>query len=124
MLERGFLGTNASAVSDMSLVLGVLVALTLTIGVLMARRRRFTAHRWIQSTAFASILLQFRIVMLGSFARSAAPGIPHKVAEPYYAVAIAHGLLGLTTLFLGVFIAIRASELLPSFLHFLRFHNF
>jgi len=124
MLERGFLGTNASLISDLSLSLGVLVALTLTLGVVMARRRKIQAHRWIQSTAVTLNVLQVMLVMVGSFMKSAAPGVPSRVGEPYYAIAVIHGLLGLGTLLLGVFIAIRANELLPPFLHGLRFHNF
>ena len=124
MNGRGFLGTNASLVSDLSLVIGVLVALTLTVGVLMAVRKKFGVHRWIQSAAVTLNVLQVAIVMLGSFTRSATPGIPSRLHEGYYAIALGHGLLGLTTLLLGVFIAIRANELLPPFLHFLRFHNF
>jgi plastocyanin len=124
MLERGFLGTNASLLSDVSLSLGVLVALTLTVGVIMARRKKIQAHRWIQSTAVTLNVMQVLVVMVGSFMKSAAPGVPSRVGEPYYAVAIIHGLLGLGTLLLGVFIAIRANELLPPFLHRLRFHNF
>ena len=124
MNGRGFLGTNASLVSDLSLVLGVLVALMLTVGVVMAVRKKFGVHRWIQSVAVSLNVLQVAIVMLGSFFRSAAPGIPGRLQEGYYAVALGHGLLGLTTLLLGVFIAIRANELLPPFLRFLRFHNF
>jgi hypothetical protein len=34
-----FLGTSAGLTADLSLVLGPLVALTLTVGVVMARRR-------------------------------------------------------------------------------------
>ncbi|HET6319631.1 MAG TPA: plastocyanin/azurin family copper-binding protein [Chloroflexota bacterium] len=124
MNGRGFLGTNASLVSDLSLVLGILVAVFLTIGVAMAVRKKFHAHRWIQSAAVTLNVLQVAIVMLGSFARSAAPGIPSRLNDSYYAVALGHGLLGLTTLLLGVFIAIRANELLPPFLRKLRFHNF
>jgi plastocyanin/uncharacterized membrane protein YozB (DUF420 family) len=124
MLQPGFLGTNASVLSDLSLVLGLLVALTLSVGVIMARLRKFEIHRWVQTSAVVLNVLQVGVVMLGSFMKSAAPGLPQRVSEPYYAVAIAHGLLGLTTLLLGVFIAIRANELLPKPLHFLRFHNF
>jgi plastocyanin len=124
MNARGFLGTNASLVSDLSLVLGVLVALTLTVGVIMAVRRKYNIHRWIQSSAVTLNVLQVLTVMVGSFSKSASPGIPSKLNETYYALAVGHGLLGLTTLLLGVFIAIRANELLPPFLRFLRFHNF
>jgi plastocyanin/uncharacterized membrane protein YozB (DUF420 family) len=124
MNGRGFLGTNASLVSDLSLVMGVLVALTLTVGVVMAVRKKYQIHRWIQSTAVVLNVVQVLLVMVGSFTRSAAPGIPARLGENYYTIALAHGLLGLTTLLLGVFIAIRANELLPPFLGFLRFHNF
>jgi plastocyanin len=124
MLERGFLGTSASLLSDLSLSLGVLVALTLSVGVVMARRKKIEAHRWIQSVAVALNVLQVVVVMVGSFMKSAAPGVPSRVGEPYFAIAIVHGLVGLGTLLLGVFIALRANELLPPFLHRLRFHNF
>jgi uncharacterized membrane protein YozB (DUF420 family) len=121
MNARGFLGTNASLLSDLSLVMGVLVALTLTIGVVMAVRKKFVIHRWIQSTAVALNVLQVAVIMIGSFARSAAPGIPARLDENYYAVALGHGLLGTATLLFGVFVALRANELVPSFL---RFHNY
>ncbi len=124
MNGRGFLGTNASLTSDLSLVIGVLVAVLLTVGVTLAVKKKFHAHGWIQSTAVVLNVLQVLTVMVGSFSRSAAPGIPSHLDQGYYAVAMAHGLVGLTTLLLGVFIAIRANELLPPFLHFLRFHNF
>jgi plastocyanin len=124
MNARGFLGTNASLLSDLSLVMGLLVALTLTLGVLMAIRKHYKTHRWIQSAAVVLNLIQVATIMLGSFARSAAPGIPSKLGESYYAIAAAHGLLGTLTLLLGVFVAIRANELLPPALSFLRFHNY
>jgi len=124
MNARGFLGTNASLVSDLSLVLGVLVALTLTVGVALAMRKKFNAHRWVQSTAVLLNVIQVGTIMVGSFTRSAAPGIPSRLGEHYFAVAAAHGLLGTLTLGLGVFVALRANELLPPFLGFLRFHNF
>src|SRR4051812_37882082 len=124
MNARGFLGTNASLLSDLSLVLGMLVALTLTLGVVLAMRKKFSAHRWVQSGAITLNVIQVATIMVGSFARSAAPGIPARLGEHYFAVAAAHGLLGTLTLGLGVFVAIRANELLPPFLGFLRFHNY
>jgi plastocyanin len=124
MNARGFLGTNASLLSDLSLVMGLLVALTLTVGVLMAIRKRYAVHRWIQSTAVVLNLIQVATIMVGSFARSAAPGIPARLGEHYFAIAAGHGLLGTFTLLLGVFVAIRANELLPPALSFLRFHNY
>ena len=40
MNARGFLGTTASVLSDVSLLFGIGVAILLTIGVVMARRRK------------------------------------------------------------------------------------
>ncbi|MEI2772345.1 MAG: hypothetical protein V9G98_16970 [Candidatus Competibacter sp.] len=51
MTGRGFLGTNASVLADLSLVLGIVVAVLLTIGMLLAVMRRYEAHRWVQTTA-------------------------------------------------------------------------
>jgi len=124
MNVRGFLGTNATLLSDLSLVLGISVALLLTVGVIMARRRKLTVHRWIQSSAVTLNVLQVAVIMIASFARSAAPGIPGRLGEGYFAIAVAHALTGTLALLFGTFVAIRANELLPGFLQFLRFHNF
>jgi plastocyanin len=124
MNARGFLGTSASLLSDLSLVLGVLVALTLTVGIVMAVRKKFKIHRWIQSTAVTLNVVQVAVIMIGSFARSATPGIPARLHEHYFAIAAAHGSLGAITLLFGVFVAVRANELLPGPLRLMRFHNF
>jgi plastocyanin len=121
MNAHGFLGTNASVLSDLSLLFGLGVAVLLTIGVSMARRRKFAVHRWIQSTAVTLNLLQVASIMVGSFTRSAAPGVPDHASEPYYAVAIIHGVAGALTVLFGTFVALRANELVPGAL---RFHNF
>lgn len=51
MNGRGFLGTNASVLADITLILGIVVALMLTVGMLLAVLRRYTAHRWVQTSA-------------------------------------------------------------------------
>lgn len=121
MNARGFLGTNASVLSDLSLLFGIGVALLLTIGVVMARKRKLELHRRIQSTAVCLNLLQVALIMVGSFVRSAAPGVPSRLGEAYYAVAAAHGLAGAITVLFGTFVALRANELVPGAL---RFHNY
>jgi plastocyanin len=121
MNAHGFLGTNASVLSDLSLLFGIGVAVLLTIGVVMARRRKFAIHRRIQTTAVCLNLLQVALIMVGSFVRSAAPGVPSRLAEPYYAVAAVHGVAGALTVLFGTFVALRANELVPGAL---RFHNY
>ncbi len=45
----GLLGTTAPLGADVSLVLTVLAAVLLTIGWRLAVRRRYEAHRWVQT---------------------------------------------------------------------------
>ena len=53
MNGKGFLGTNASVLADLTLLLSLLVATILTIGVVMAIKKRYMVHRWLQTTAVA-----------------------------------------------------------------------
>jgi plastocyanin/uncharacterized membrane protein YozB (DUF420 family) len=118
MNGRGLFGTNATALSDISLLLGILVALTLTVGMIMAVRKRYTAHRWIQTTAVSLNVVQVLTIMVGSFFKSAAPGIPQKLGETYYQAAAIHALLGLFTVLFGTFVMLRGNELVPNALKF------
>lgn len=118
MNGKGFLGTNASVLADLSLVLGILVALTLTVGMIMAVRKRYEVHRWIQTTAVSFNVLQVLTIMIASFLKSAAPGIPQKLDETYYQAALIHALLGLFTLLFGTFVMLRGNELVPRALKF------
>lgn len=118
MSEKGFLGTNASVLADISLVLGILVALTLTVGMIMAVRRRYDVHRWIQTTAVSINVVQVLTIMIASFLKSASPGIPQKLNETYYQAATIHALFGLFTLVFGTFVMLRGNELVPNALKF------
>jgi plastocyanin/uncharacterized membrane protein YozB (DUF420 family) len=121
---RGFLGTNANLLQDISLVLGILIALTLTVGMIMAIRKRYDTHRWIQTTAVILNVLQVLTIMVGSFFKSAAPGIPQKLGEPYYSSALIHGGLGVLTLLFGVFVMLRGNNLVPRALKFKNYKLF
>jgi plastocyanin len=118
MNGRGFLGTNASVLADISLIMGILVALVLTVGMLLAVRKRYQAHRWVQTTAVTLNVVQVLTIMVASFFKSAAPGIPQKLNETYYQAATIHALLGVCTLLFGSFVALRGNELVPRALKF------
>jgi plastocyanin/uncharacterized membrane protein YozB (DUF420 family) len=124
MNGRGFLGTNASVLADISLIMGVLVALTLTAGMLLAVRKRYTAHRWVQTAAVTINVIQVLTIMVASFFKSAAPGIPQKLNETYYQSAAIHALLGFVTLIFGTFVALRGNELVPRALKFKNYKLF
>ncbi|MFO7168983.1 MAG: plastocyanin/azurin family copper-binding protein [Chloroflexota bacterium] len=120
-MGNGFLGTSAPLVADITLVLSGLVALLLTIGVVLAVRKRYEAHRWVQTSAVTLNIVLVLVVMIGSFLRAAAPGLPQRIAEPYYSVAVAHGLGGLVAFVFGTFVMLRGNGLVP---RALRFRNY
>src|SRR3954469_2015592 len=124
MNGKGFLGTNASGLAAISLIMGILVALALTAGMLLAVRKRFVVHRWGQTTAVALNIVQVLTIMIASFFKSAAPGIPQKLNETYYQAAVIHALLGFITLIFGTFVALRGNELVPRALKFRNYKLF
>ena len=124
MNGRGFLGTNASVLADLSLILGILVAITLTIGMLLAVLKRYNAHRWVQTIAVTINVVQVLTIMVGSFLKSAAPGIPQKLNETYYLAAAIHGLLGVGAFLFGTFVMLRGNKLVPRALRFSNYKLF
>jgi plastocyanin len=115
---RGFLGTNASMLADVTLVLSIVVAVVLTIGVVMAILKRYSVHRWLQTVAVALNIVLVLAVMIGSFFKSAASGLPQKLNEAYYYTATIHGLLGVFAFLFGTFVMLRGNELVPNALKF------
>lgn len=48
--QPGFLGTNANFAADMTLVILILIGGLLTLGLFIARKKRYETHRWIQTS--------------------------------------------------------------------------
>ncbi|HYF62468.1 MAG TPA: DUF420 domain-containing protein [Herpetosiphonaceae bacterium] len=124
MNSKGFLGTNASVFADLTLLLSLIVAAILTVGVVMAIKKRYQAHRWLQTSAVALNALLVLVVMIGSFVKKAAPGIPAQLDRPYYYVALIHGLIGSVAFLFGSFVALRGNELVPAALKFTNYKRF
>jgi uncharacterized membrane protein YozB (DUF420 family) len=99
----GFLGTGAPFISDLSLILMLLTAVLFTIGWQMAVRRRYKAHRWVQTWAVLLNTVVVLIVMISSFVIFILPGIPSKLGEGSYGITTIHALLGSVSLILGVY---------------------
>ena len=117
----GFLGTKATLRSDLTLVLILITAVLFNIGFILARRKHFTAHRWVQTAAVTLNTLVVLISMVTSYIIHILPGIPAKLAQGDYAVTTIHGLIGAIALVLGVFVALRGNKLVPKRL---RFNNY
>ena len=114
----GFFGTNASFRVDAALTLILLTALLFTIGWQLAVRKRYVAHRWVQTIAVILNTLVVLFAMIGSFITHILPGIPAKFGEGDYAITTLHALIGLIAMMLGVFIVLRENKLVPKALRF------
>jgi uncharacterized membrane protein YozB (DUF420 family) len=117
----GFLGTKATLRSDLTLVLILISAILFTVGFILARRKQFKAHRWVQTTAVILTTLVVLISMVTSYIIHILPGIPAKLGQGDYTETTLHAMLGTIGLLYGVFVMLRGHELVPKGL---RFNNY
>ena len=121
-LDRaGFLGTHALFSADLTLVLILLTAGLFSVGWQLARHKRYEAHRWIQSVTAVINAAVVLGIMIQSFVIHILPGIPGKLLVGDYAVTTIHAIVGAAGLLLGIFVVLRANQLVP---HSLRFKNY
>jgi uncharacterized membrane protein YozB (DUF420 family) len=120
----GFLGTRATLRSDLTLVLILLTAVLFNIGLILARRKQYRAHRWVQTIAVIINSLVVVISMVTSYIIHILPGIPAKLGQGDYAVTTAHAIVGAIALLLGIFVALRGNELVPVRLKFQNYKLF
>ncbi|HEX9091387.1 MAG TPA: hypothetical protein VF831_07845 [Anaerolineales bacterium] len=120
----GFLGTSATLRSDLTLVLILITAILFNLGFLLARRKRYVFHRWVQTSAVILNTVVVLVSMVTSFIVHILPGIPGKLGEGDYAVTTVHGIIGAIGLTFGVFVALRGNELVPQRLKFRNYRPF
>ena len=119
--QPGFFGTAANFAADMTLLLGLVVAGTLTLGVVMAVKGKYQVHRWLQTSAATLNLILVLWLMILPFRDFVGPGIPDRLSEKFYYVTALHGLLGFVALTFGVFVTLRGNELM---IKPLKFNNY
>lgn len=122
--QPGFLGTSANFAADMTLVLSLAVAAALTIGFILARKKRFGAHRGFQTVAVVANAVLVLWMMILPFRDFVAPGLPERVGERFYGVTALHAALGVSALVFGVFVMLRGNGLMPAFLRFRDYRTF
>lgn len=120
----GFLGTGATLRSDLTLLLIIFTAILFNIGFILARRKHFDAHRWVQTSAVILNSLVVLISMVTSYIIHILPGIPSKLAQGDYAVTTIHGIIGALALIFGIFVMLRGNELVPQRLKFQNYKPF
>lgn len=123
LLHRpGFLGTSANWAADVTLLASALVALLLTIGVVLAVRGQYGAHRVFQTSAAtinAILVLWLMVLPYRDFVAPAA----NPAGLPLSAIATTriHAAVGAAALVFGLFVTLRANGLMPKSL---RFNNY
>ncbi len=113
LASPGFLGTGATLRSDLTLVLILVTALLFNIGFILARRKQFEAHRWVQTSSACLNALVVLISMVPSFTAHILPGIPMKLGTGDYAVTTVHALVGAIGLLFGIFVVLQGNNLVP-----------
>jgi uncharacterized membrane protein YozB (DUF420 family) len=120
----GFLGTHATFHSDAVLVLILVSILLLSIGWQLRIHKHPRAHCPLQAMA---VILNTAVVaewMIGSFILSILPGIPGKLLSGTYGLSTLHGIVGAASVLLGVFVVLRAYNLVPKSLRFENYKRF
>ncbi|HXG67617.1 MAG TPA: DUF420 domain-containing protein [Blastocatellia bacterium] len=119
---QGFLGTGATFRADLNLVIQLAMGLALLVGMWLARRKQFTAHKYCQSSVIVLNLAMIFLIMAPSFHRQVEPEIPAKLGDAYYGVAFIHAALGTVAELLGIYIILVAgTKLIPKKLRFRRY---
>jgi uncharacterized membrane protein YozB (DUF420 family) len=116
--KPGFLGTHATNLTDLTLILIVLTAVLFTIGLFLARAKKIVTHRWVQTITASINAIVVLGVMINSFFVHILPGIPEKLFEGSYGVTTLHALIGLFGLLLGILVVMRGNGLVPKGLKF------
>jgi uncharacterized membrane protein YozB (DUF420 family) len=102
----------------------LITAVLFTFGFILARRKQFEAHRWVQTTSVILNTLVVLISMVTSYIIHILPGIPAKLSQGDYAVTTVHGLVGAIALLFGLFVMLRGNELVPKSLQFKNYKLF
>ena len=119
---NGFLGTGATWRADLNLVVQVVMALALLAGMGLARRGRFDAHGYCQSSVMLLNLLMIALVMSPAFHRQVQPNLTTGLGDAYYAVAAVHASLGTLAELLGLYVVLVAgTNVVPKRLRFTRY---
>lgn len=107
----GFLRPHSSIGADLSLLVSLAAAMLLTLGVVLAKSKRYEAHRWVQTSAVVLNAMPVVFWMIRSFRLLVLPGLPGNLGKPLDALTTVHAVTGLIGVVLGVFVVSRANQL-------------
>jgi hypothetical protein len=101
------------------LVVQLIMGVSLAIGAVLAKRKRYRAHGICQTTVLLLNLLMIGLVMWPSFQQQVKPALSKVFHKWYYEAATIHAVLGMTAELLGLYIVLVAgTNVLPPWLRF------
>jgi uncharacterized membrane protein YozB (DUF420 family) len=107
----GFITAKSSMGADLSLIISIAAFVMLTVGVVLAKSKRYDAHRWVQTAAVVLNAVPVVFWMIRSFRLFILPDLPGNLSESVNALTTVHAVAGLIGMVIGVFVMIRANQL-------------
>lgn len=122
--QPGFFGTNANFAADFTLVMMIFIASLFTAGVILAVKKKYDLHRWVQTVAAILNAIMVLWMMILPYRDFVAPGIPAQLSERFYAITTLHAFVGFFALAFGFFVTLRGNGLVPKILKFKNYKGF
>jgi plastocyanin/uncharacterized membrane protein YozB (DUF420 family) len=114
MFQSGFLGTDASFITDLTLLLEIIFFIAICVGVAAQRRGQFKLHDWIQTPVVILNLFLILFVMASSFVgQRVLSTLPQRPSDAYYWVVALHAALGLAAEGLAIYALLAGHQILP-----------
>ncbi|MBK8903318.1 MAG: DUF420 domain-containing protein [Anaerolineaceae bacterium] len=114
MFQSGFLGTDASFITDLTLLLEIFFFIAICVGVVAQRRGQYKLHDWIQTPVVILNLFLILFVMASSFVgQRVISTLPQRPSDAYYLVVALHAALGLAAEGLAIYGLLAGFQILP-----------
>jgi len=107
----GFITAKSSIGADLSLIITIAAFVMLTVGVVLAKSKRYDAHRWVQTSAVVLNAVPVIFWMIRSFRLYILPDLPGNLSKSVDATTTVHAVAGLIGVVIGLFVMIRANQL-------------
>jgi uncharacterized membrane protein YozB (DUF420 family) len=112
-VQKGIFGTRAILLSDLNLIAQFVLLVGLSWGVLLARRGHYKAHQYLQTSMVLLNLVLVLSIMVRSFTREVAPGLPGNLKTWFGVISTVHVGFGLLAITCSVYLLLRMNQLLP-----------
>jgi uncharacterized membrane protein YozB (DUF420 family) len=119
-----FLGTSANRAADITLVIMIIGAVLFTTGFILARRRKYDAHKWVQTSAAILYLIMILWMMILPFRDFIVRGKGGPFPTIFYVVTGVHALTGTIAALFGLFVVLRGHKLVPKKLRFRNYKRY